>query len=95
MRWYVVAVIAFAALAAELAFPTLLRFRGGAPEILLLVCAFLSLYAEPEKSLIACLGCGVMKDFFSVGRVGTYAITFFVVGLCLFRLRHYIYQSAF
>ena len=93
MRWYLVFAVAFAALLAELAFPQFLRFRGAAPEILLLVCAFISLYAEPDESLLACLGCGVMKDFFSVGRLGTYAIIFFTVGLCLSPIRNYVYRE--
>lgn len=93
MRWFVVVVVVFAALLVELAFPQFLRYRSAAPEILLLVCAFFALYGTPKESLLACLGCGVLKDFFSAGRVGTYAIIFFIVGLCLSGLRRYIYRE--
>jgi rod shape-determining protein MreD len=89
----VVVAVALTALLAELAFPQFLRFRGGSPEILLLVCAFISLYAAPKESLLACLGCGLLKDFFSVGRTGTYAIIFFIVALCLSSLRRYLYRE--
>ncbi|MFH1422179.1 MAG: rod shape-determining protein MreD [Planctomycetota bacterium] len=93
MRWHIFCLVAFVFVALEAVFPAWLKFHGIYPEIVLMVCLFITLYGEPDKSLLACLFLGMLKDFFSVGRIGTYALIFFVVGFGTSWLRLYIYRE--
>ncbi len=85
------AAVGIVALILEVTALDAVAWRGGRPELLLLLACFAALYArEPSQGLLAAWILGVLKDSASTGLFGWHALLYLGVALAMSRLRHFV-----
>lgn len=68
----------------------LLETAGARPDILTALALYFTLWTNPRGRYLPCMALGLMRDMFSVGPVGTYAILYSLLYRLLESRRHRI-----
>jgi rod shape-determining protein MreD len=93
MRW--IGFILLIALAAVIQTTVVswIRIHRIGPDLLFLVAVYYLLQAPPAEALLAAWAAGLTLDLFSDVRVGTFALSFGLVGLAVIRIREMLFKD--
>lgn len=95
MRWLTLAVAAYAAFAVEAGLGPLLRIAGVTPSLLLLLVAFVALWAEASAAVWAAVVLGVLADLLPGGvAVGPHAVGFALGAWLVLQVRGLVFRQA-
>jgi rod shape-determining protein MreD len=93
MRWFPVLLLAYAVIGIQAGAGALLRVDGVGPNFGLLLAVFVSLCAEREPALLACVVIGAMQDLATGQAPGLYALSYGLSGWFIASLQNVVYRQ--
>jgi rod shape-determining protein MreD len=83
MRWLTYFILAYVTLGLQLGLGAHLQFRGGSPNLPLLVVVFISLNAPRDEAMLGSLLLGAMQDLVTLEPMGLYALSYGLVAILI------------
>jgi rod shape-determining protein MreD len=83
MRWFAYFILAYVMLGLQLGLGAHMQFRGGAPNLVLLVVVFISLNAPRDEAMLGSLLLGAMQDLVTLEPMGLYALSYGLVAMLI------------
>jgi rod shape-determining protein MreD len=83
MRWFAYFILAYVMLGLQLGLGAHMQFRGGSPNLVLLVVVFISLNAPRDEAMLGSLLLGAMQDLVTLEPMGLYALSYGLVAILI------------
>jgi rod shape-determining protein MreD len=93
MRWFAYFILAYLAVALQIGLAPFLRYRGAAPNLVLLAAVFIALNAPRDAALLGCFCLGVLQDLVTQQQLGLFALSYGLMGLVVFGLHQVVYRE--
>jgi rod shape-determining protein MreD len=93
MRWIGFIILIVLAAVIQSTVLSWIRIHRIGPDLLFLVAVYYLLQASPAEALLAAWAAGLTLDLFSDVRVGTFALSFGLVGLAVIRMREMLFKD--
>ncbi len=83
MRWFTYFILAYVMLGLQLGLGAHVQFRGGAPNLVLLVVVFISLNSPPDEAMLGSLLLGAMQDLVTLEPMGLFALSYGLIAILI------------
>ena len=93
MRWLPFYILAYLFVAVQFALGGALRWGAWTPNIVLLFLLFIGMHAPVEQALMAGFMLGLMHDVIASHGIGTYALSYAIIGAIAVQLRAVMYSD--
>ena len=93
MRWLRIVIAAFILVLVETTFLPVVAVNGVRPDLAFILVVFLAFYTTPAEGFVAFWLVGLMKDIFSAGPLGAYALIYAACGYELSGLTQKLFRE--
>jgi rod shape-determining protein MreD len=93
MRWFAYFILAYFAIAFQIGLAPFLRYKGAAPNLVLIAAVFIALNAPRDAALLGCFCLGVLQDLVTQQQPGLYALSYGLTALLVFGANQLVYRE--
>jgi rod shape-determining protein MreD len=93
MRWVRFIITLLLAVVLQSTVVSWIRIHRVGPDLVFLIAIYYLLKAPPAEALLAAWAAGLALDLFGEARLGTFALSFGLVGLAVVRLRELVFRD--
>lgn len=93
MRWIAYFILAYVAVALQIGLAPFLRYKGAAPNLVLVAAVFVALNAPRDAALLGCFCLGVMQDLVTQQPPGLHALSYGLTAMLVFGANQVVYRE--
>jgi rod shape-determining protein MreD len=93
MRWFIYLILAYLAVAVQIALSPFVAYHGAAPNLVLLVVIFIAVNAPKEAALLGCFAIGAMQDLVTQQPPGLFAFSYGLVAMFVVATQQVVYKD--
>src|SRR5947207_1462942 len=93
MRWLAYFILAYVAIGLQIGLAPYVRYRGAAPDLVLLAAVFVALNAPRDAALLGCFCLGVFQDLVTEQQPGLFALSYGLTGMLVFAAHQVVYRE--
>ena len=93
MRWFAYFILAYVAIAVQIGLGPYLRYRGAAPNLVLLAAVFIALNAPRDAALLGCFCMGLLQDLVSQQAPGLFALSYGLTAMLAVAAHQVVYRE--
>jgi rod shape-determining protein MreD len=93
MRWLTYFILAYVMLGLQLGLGAHVQYRGGGPNLVLLVVVFISLNAPRDEALLGSFLLGAMQDLVTLEPMGLYALSYGLIAILISSVGQLAYRE--
>jgi rod shape-determining protein MreD len=93
MRWPTCFILAYVAVALQIALAPYLKYHGAAPNLVLLAVVYIAINAPRDAALLGCFCLGLMQDLVTQQPPGLYAFAYGLVALFVVATQQVVYKG--
>lgn len=93
MRWFAYFILAYVAIAVQIGLGPYVRWRGAAPNFVLLAAVFIALNAPRDAALLGCFCLGVLQDLVTQQPPGLFALSYGLTAMLAVSAHQAVYRE--
>jgi rod shape-determining protein MreD len=93
MRWITYFILAYLAIALQIGLAPFVRYKGAAPNLVLIAAVFIALNAPRAPALLGCFCLGVLQDLVTQQQPGLYALSYGLTAMLVFGANQVVYRE--
>ena len=93
MRWLAWLILAYVAIAVQIGLSPYVRWRGAAPNFVLLAGVYVALNAPRDAALLGCFCMGLLQDLVTQQTPGLFALSYGLMGLVVVGSHHALHRE--
>ena len=93
MRWPAYFILAYVAIALQIGLAPFVRYRGAAPNLVLIAAVFIALHAPRDAALLGCFCLGVLQDLVTQQQPGLFALSYGLMAMLVFGANQVVYRE--